>query len=317
MQRLSRSTAWAALALVPASILCSADPARDTEVVAISCRASEDYQRTRLPDGSFSPETYAFGEGGRYFSTMHDKSLEKMSFTSVARTVAVPLAEQAYVPSHDPEKTKLLIMVYWGMTPGIGNASGSMAYGALQATQPINLTVNRNLGGPPPPGVSNQAMGRSRLGTELDPVQTGQLGAQVQAMTLIRLENEARDRANSEKAGILGYDTDMQRTAGLEITPMRFRHERLVDELESNRYFVVLLAYDFQLLWKEKKRKLVWESRFSISERGNLFDRELESMARAASRYFGRNTDGLARQDIPRGLVEMDEIKFLGVEPGK
>jgi hypothetical protein len=192
-----------------------------------------------------------------------------------------------------------------------------MAYSALQGTQPINIVKSGGLGGPPPPGVSNGAFGRSQLGNDLDPVQTGQLSAQVQAMTLIRLENEARDRENSRKAGILGYDTDLRKTAGLELTPMRYRRELLVDELEDNRYFVVLMAYDFQLLWKQKKRKLVWESRFSIRERDNLFDEQLESMTRAASRFFGQNTDGLKRHDIPRGRVEMEEIKVLGVEPGK
>jgi hypothetical protein len=290
-------------------------PAEDNEIVAVSSHASDDYVRTKLPDGSWQAETYAFGEGGLYFSSQRDDSLDGVKFMNVARTIAVPLAEQGYVPSHDPAKTRFLIMVYWGMTTGAGGASSSMAYQSLQVTQPIN--VIKQGPPPPPPGVSNLAAGLSRLGGGLDTVQTGVLGAQVQALLLIRLENEARDRANERKAGILGYSQELANTAGLEITPMRYRRERLIDELEDNRYFVVLLAYDFQQLWKEKKRKLVWEARYSIRERGSRFDEQLESMTRTASRFFGRNSDGLRRQSIPRGEVEMGELKILGSEPAK
>ncbi len=312
MKRLLR---FLILALSASQALAARPATEDNEIVAVSSHASDDYVRTKLPDGTWPVETYAFGEGGLYFSAHRDDSLDGVKFMNVARTIAVPLAEQGYVPSHDPAKTRFLIMVYWGMTTGVGSASSSMAYQSMQVTQPINVIKQGSP--PPPPGVSNMAAGLSRLGGGLDSVQTGVLGAQVQAMLLIRLENEARDRENERKAGILGYSQELASTAGLEITPMRFRRERLIDELEDSRYFVVLLAYDFQQLWKEKKRKLVWEARYSIRERGTRFDEQLESMTRSASRFFGRNSEGLQRQTIPRGEVEMGELKILGTEPGK
>jgi len=33
-------------------------------ITAVSSKAFNGYTRTRLPDGSFKPETYAFGNGG-------------------------------------------------------------------------------------------------------------------------------------------------------------------------------------------------------------------------------------------------------------
>jgi hypothetical protein len=79
------------------------------------------------------------------------------------------------------------------------------------------------------------------------------------------------------------------------------------------------MAYDFQLLWKEKKHKLLWETRFSISERRNQFDKALPIMARYASQYFGQASNGLVRTRVPEGNVDIKEptlIEFLS-EPKK
>jgi hypothetical protein len=91
----------------------------------------------------------------------------------------------------------------------------------------------------------------------------------------------------------------------------------LIDDVEDDRYFVVLMAYDFQLLWKEKKHKLLWETRFSIRQRRNAFDQQLAAMAQYASRYFGQDSHGLIRQPIPEGQVILGELKVVGVDPEK
>ena len=82
---------------------------------------------------------------------------------------------------------------------------------------------------------------------------------------------------------------------------------------------MVLMAYDFQLLWKQRRHKLLWETRFSINERSNQFDRALPAMAQYASRYFGQASNGLLRMRVPEGNVEVHEptlIEFLS-EPRK
>jgi hypothetical protein len=85
-------------------------------VTAVSARANKDYARSRLPDGSFQPEGYAFGDGGNWGGEIKDATIDKLKFIDVARVIAAPLASQKYLPARDPEKTKLLIMVYWGTT---------------------------------------------------------------------------------------------------------------------------------------------------------------------------------------------------------
>src|ERR1700728_1770548 len=85
--------------------------ARAEDTVAISSKTSNDYSRTRLPDGSFAPETYSFGKGGVLAGQARDPAIEKMDFMDIARTIAIPLEHAAYLPSKDPKATKLLIMV--------------------------------------------------------------------------------------------------------------------------------------------------------------------------------------------------------------
>ena len=91
-------------------------------------------------------------------------------------------------------------------------------------------------------------------------------------------------------------------------------------ELQSRRYFVVLLAYDFQMKLNQEKTTLLWETRFSIREQGNEFDKQLPAMVANAAQYFGQDSHGLTHKPVPEGHVVIGEIKSLDVvtesEPG-
>ena len=130
-------------------------------------------------------------------------------------------------------------------------------------------------------------------------------------LQLLALENRQRDLRNFKNAAMLGYDstgliaTDYGKY--LSHTALGEDQRDQVAEIEENRYFVVLMAYDFQLMWKQKKHKLLWETRFSISERRNAFDKALPVMALYASRYFGQDSHGLVMKHVAEGQVEMGE----------
>ncbi len=62
----------------------------------------------------------------------------------------------------------------------------------------------------------------------------------------------------------------------------------LINEIEYSRYFVVLMAYDFQMTWKQKRHKLLWVTRFSIAQHKGNFSKQLAAWAFYASRYFWR-----------------------------
>src|ERR1700679_1596502 len=98
------------LALFAATAFAAWTAIQAEEIEAVSGRVSPDYIRAKLPDGSFRPETYAFGKGGFWSGPMVDLTIDKMEFTEVAGTIAPPLANQNYFASKDPATTKLLIM---------------------------------------------------------------------------------------------------------------------------------------------------------------------------------------------------------------
>src|ERR1022692_3997924 len=84
------------------------------DFVAVSSSVSNGYVRAELPDGTFTPETYTFKNGGYLSGKVADDTIDKMTFASVSRIIAGPLANRKYFPSVDPKAAKLLIVVYWG-----------------------------------------------------------------------------------------------------------------------------------------------------------------------------------------------------------
>ena len=266
------------------------------DITAVSSDASKDYVRTKLPDGSFQPETYSFGKGGHWGGAVRDDTIDSLNFMDIARVMAAPLASQSYLPAKDPNKAKLVIMVYWGTTNVPESVSTSDGYQQYQnAITDYNALLKED-----------PNMARTLLNEGL-----------IQAS----MENRLRDHLDYANARMLGYasegliGTDYGR--GIEHTALRGYRNDLISEIEDSRYFVVLMAYDFQMLWKQKKDKLLWETRFSIRERGNDFGKTLPAMARYASQYFGRDSHGLVRKPLPEGRVEVGEPKSLGPVPEK
>ena len=95
------------------------------------------------------------------------------------------------------------------------------------------------------------------------------------------------------------------------------RKKDMLDEVEEDRYFVVLMAYDFQAMAKKKKSKLLWEVHFSIREHGNEFDKRLPGMVADASEFFGRDSQCLHHMDLPEGTVIVGPVQSLGAVQGK
>jgi hypothetical protein len=262
---LSRSALWAfcccATFLHPPS-------AQADEFVAVSSTVSNGYVREKLPDGSFAPETYTFREGGFLSNRMADDTIDKMTFESVAHTIAGPLAMRNYVPSVDPKAARLLIVVYWGT---------SRAQGEFSPHTTIGQSMEQN--SPVPPAHQNGFV----------PFWYGASAAEAQEF--------ADKMINEEDAMMLGYPSATD------------------PDLKEYRYFVVLLAYDMQALMRDRKEKLLWQTRFSMNEHRNRFDMQLKPMAIEASSYFGQDSLGLRRDPVLEGRVEIGKIESMDTMP--
>ncbi len=283
-------------------------------VTAVSSKASKGYVRTKLADGSYQPEFYSFGKGGNWGGEIKDATIDKLSFTEVAHAIAPPLATQKYLPARDPNQAKLLIMVYWGTTAVPGPTSDSTALEQFSGAQG-NLAKYIKL---PPSGASGSGVLAGGSSTAAANAAADQWSA---ALTLLNIENRQDDRISNSNAALLGYDSPgligTEKGSYVRGTAFGLDRDDLYAEIRENRYFVILMAYDFQQMWKLKKHALLWETRFSINERHNQFDKALPVMAQYASRYFGQDSNGLLRSRIPDGRVDVGELKSLGALPEK
>ncbi|HEY1765911.1 MAG TPA: hypothetical protein VGF85_13385 [Opitutaceae bacterium] len=288
----------------------------DDEAVAIASQKSADYVRERLPDGSFKPETFAFADGGVWRGA-EGATKDDVDFMDVARTIARPLESEGYVATRDPNNTRLLIVVYWGTTQTPDHPTDSVGSERLQIANAAALSANHPQAVPSRPNdgwgwsPAQLAQGATIGYAIRSPDQIDADNAFTGALAEVAAENAKRDHVDLENAKVLGFDTVWTPSSDERGTALEQRQEDLVGEIESPRYFVVLMAYDFRMLWKEKHPKLLWETRFSIREQGDTISDHLAGMAQAARTYFGRNSGSLVRAPLPDGHVRVGPLKEL------
>jgi hypothetical protein len=313
---------WRSLRLAPVALACLAGwttPARASqgvaEITAIYSEAAKGYVRERLPDGSLKPEQFAFGNGGHIVGETAGDPIDKLTFGDLVKVLAVPMSSRGYTQAAEPSDARLLVMVYWGTTTGTQGQSRSAEYENLQSNQK---------GPPPPPMAMDGANARNGQGSiaaqtaRMNEVQS-QMQSDIFESALAAVTEEERQRRviDARNAMLLGYDSDLRDGQNLQNTVLGDHFKQLLAEIEEDRYFVVMMAYDFPMLWKDKKRKLLWVTRVSIRQRGNEFGRVLPSMMQYASEYFGRDSHGLMRREIREGHVEVGEPTSVGVIPEK
>jgi hypothetical protein len=308
------------LVLTASTSLDASPAANDVEAVAIESKVSPDYVRAKDAGGKPLAESFAFAKGGVWRSG-EAGTKDPLDFMQVARTIAAPLASQNYVSSRDPGTTKLLVVVYWGTTRVPDNATSSVAGENLQAASQAAMSANHpqpvrfNAGDSCAP--NQMAQTNSINYTVMTPDQIDTDNAMSAAMSMSASVEHQRNLIDEQNAMMLGYDSWWAETAQFRNSPQDYRRADMLAELESRRYFVVLMAYDFQKLWKEKKPKLLWETRFSVREDGDDFTKHLAAMAGSAAAYFGQDSGKLLHKPLPEGRVDVGEIKNLAYQDAK
>lgn len=132
-----------------------------------------------------------------------------------------------------------------------------------------------------------------------------------------------KDQMDLNNASFMGFDSDGVFSAGfadpsnMRSAILKQTHAAVMSAIELNRYYVILLAIDFQEVWKHKKVKLLWETRISLSERHHDFGQELPIMMQYAAKYIGQDSHGLVMKPVPEGRVDIGAVKSLGELPVK
>jgi hypothetical protein len=267
----------AAIVVSILSLRALADPTPSGEITAISSRVYSGYKRATLPDGSIRPEHYDLAVGG------------DVSWLTSG------LEESTPPPVSDNTIDKVNFAAISRMIQG---PLASQKYLPTSEPKDADLLIvvfwGRSIGS----GAFSQSGSGVRLGIDQD---------------LVDLQNARLMGFDSTHLFDQGFNDPSNMMANIR----RQVHSGDLDAVKEDRYFVILRAFDFQAAWKQKQIRLLWETRFSVSQRAHDFRKDLPGMAMIASQFFGQDTHGLVEKPIPEGRVEIGVPQSLGPVPEK
>ena len=266
--------------------------------VAVFTQVFNGYKRTQLPDKSFKPEVYTFGEGGCYTRPVTDAAMKEMTFLRVAQAVAVPLARQNYRPARTSAEAELLILVFWGDTQGSRGYDPANTMDRISSVSVDSSTAQTGAANPDPIQASAD--------------RTAAASVDDNVLMQMQLSNRARDHLDDRNARLLGYKDALD---GARFASHMGFAQDIKAEVADNRYYVVLQAYDFKTATKEKKLKPLWTARISMDESGNDFARSLDRMLQCATPYLGQDSNGLRRNLTRETRVDLGPLNVIETLP--
>jgi len=254
--------------------------------VLVDSWAREGYLEAKVADGEILRETYHFFEGRHFGGNVKDKSLEDVSFLEVVESLAEEMETRNYHSESNPEDGDFLIVVHWGVT-GI--------------EEPLDeLFVNQ----PGDPGFQTQEV----IADTSQGVGSQDFSTDFQD-TYQSFDGSGPSGSDRENAALIGFDRALNRK-GLMPTD----ESELRSMLEDERYFIILMAYDWQKLRLEKEYELVWSTRFSLNAIGTNFRDAHLALSRGASNYFGTNLDGKlgkTKTHLGEGEVKLGDVEVV------
>ena len=297
-------------ALVLAGPLARAS--NESLVTSVYSNVSNGYHRQQLPDGSVQPEYYALANGIYTPGLGRDHSIDAVRFPQMAKVVAQLLALKNYHLAPDAKTADLLLLITWGTTvphddAGYRTNAESMfsaAHHLVAATAAVKASENAGHRGSTTDGI------QSPLRSVRDEARDSFEGELLQ----MQMFNDVRRAADERNARLLGYvDAINQLDTPAQFAGAGAARDDLVTDLETERYYVIISAYDFRAAKEGGKQKLLWSTRVSIQAQGNKFNEAVTAMLARASRYFGQDSGRLLRQYQPEGKVSLAELQIVGV----
>lgn len=245
----------------------------DNLVVAFSA-AAPGYAESRMKDGKLQPQTYVVMQGQFYGGATRDRSLEKTAFSTIVNRLAVDLKEQAFVPARSLGEAYLLLLVHWGVTIGKGNdyeLEGRDRDRGRQLSMQFNSARQFE--------ADDDANTRADVGSA---ALRGEMDFEILQNSTDALNTELEQMPASV---MLGFSRDLRNE---QKKLMASEHQRtLVSLLETDRYFIVVIAYDRATLSQHKRLQRVWSCRLSMRSPGVNFPIALDRMGQVGGNFFG------------------------------
>ena len=263
-----------------------------SDYVVVSATAEQAYNRVQA-DGSLRPESYVFSPG-KHFGNTGEVSMAPEEFQSVLQALAPALAKREYWPATVPTEADLVIVVHWGETE------------VFQDPLADYVAENYN-------NAMSEYMASADEAGNADPGRLNELK---------RMDSmNSRDAANTLRtnAELLGFQKKLKEE---EQRFFSSEDERTMKaELAENRYFLVLMAWDYAGMRAKQPPKLRWVTRMSVRSAGHNFGEASLAMISQAAPLFGEQMDDLMRKrttiDGRKSVVEIGESTVVDETPTK
>lgn len=247
--------------------------------IIIKAEATQEYTKAAAKRGPENPLTYHLVKGYFYPGNIADSSLQRVDFMEIARNLAMHLANQNFFPGKESDKNDLMIIVHWGVTAVEEDITDLWGIHSMDEYEELY-----GLGDSSDEGVARKL--------------------ELYGPTDVPDWGLADRRKNS---GMLGFEETLQSSNSLP----QDQYE-LESALNRERYFLVVMAYDYQKYRKDKEMDLQWITRFSMKATGNNFENAYKELTFAASDYFGKNMKGLQKKRTEdTSKVDIGDIEVL------
>ena len=273
-------------------VLSAGVPSRAASLVVVNSKAHEDFSIAREQDPSKEVLTYAFMKGRFHPGTRNDPAMNNMSFSNLVLEIATHLQKQNFLPVPDPHKADLLIVVHYGAT------SGQDSFEELQGITSLEDY-----------GFGDGAVTSASIGG--GSVDVSALNA-IQDMQFEINKNLTIQQGNQGSMNYMAHLIGMEVAFAGDIGPREERY--LMNLLNEERYFVILMAYDIRKL-REGDIHLYWTTRYSVRATGQAFGDALKDMNLVAENYFGKNMGKLVKKRVTdKSRVELGELEVVGTK---
>lgn len=236
--------------------------------------ASPEFEEKRMGDDGPIPMTYHFFEGKYHGGNIRDKSLETFPLQQIVETLAADMKAQNFFPAPSTEEGDLLILVQWGVTEIEDDWSEMFP----EDSSDVDAEIGDD-------------------GVEIESSSDG-------------YEFYGNNMSQTRRNAVLtGIDKALYKKG---LTPSEEYDLRAL--LDEERYFIVLVAFDWQLLLKEKKKEVQFITRFSLPSIGTNFTNAVPSLSRAAIPHIGTNLDDLnkTKTQLGWGKGTVGELEVIG-----
>ena len=246
------------------SVLCASSLGAANRIV-VRTVASEEYVKDRARDPQKKVQSYQFIEG-RYFRGMtNDSGMEAITFMDIVQDMARHLVKQNYYPNPVPGEGELLIVVHYGVTDFEEDLMDMMGWTSYEDF-----------------GFNDTVADAGSGGTALDPSQLNAIYDLSFNLNSAATINSMNEDSQFFKASLLG----MESAYSGRLNPQD--EYDLKHMMQEERYFVILMAYDFEKIRSTGEIELLWSTRYSIRAAGQSFETAIKDMNLVAGDYFGR-----------------------------